>query len=182
MSALRSLAPGLVASLLGLTVSLPARADICFTSTVMNATPFMGNNEIFQLSDGSMGRVDYEYLYLYEYYPTVIVCPSLGKMILNGRAIHISMLAIAPKLGKATTNKNDRTGTTIESNIAGMFHGWDGDTIYQLTNGQIWQQVSAHVHVRVAASPRVLIYSSAGLYKLKVEDDDDEAITVTRLK
>ena len=28
----------------------------------------------------------------------------------------------------------------IESRIDGQFEGWDGDTLFQLSNGQIWQQ------------------------------------------
>src|SRR6202044_232769 len=28
----------------------------------------------------------------------------------------------------------------IESSISGEFHGWDGETIFKLDNGQIWQQ------------------------------------------
>lgn len=28
----------------------------------------------------------------------------------------------------------------IESEIEGEFNGWDGETIFKLTNGQIWQQ------------------------------------------
>jgi len=29
----------------------------------------------------------------------------------------------------------------IESRVDGEFEGWDGETIFPLTNGQIWQQV-----------------------------------------
>lgn len=74
------------------------------------------------------------------------------------------------------------SGGTIESNIAGDFHGWDGETIYKLSNGQIWQQSSYHYHYHYAYAPEVLIYPSAGGYKMHVIDDDDEDISVQRLR
>lgn len=33
-------------------------------------------------------------------------------------------------------------GDVIDSRIEGTFQGWRGDTIFKLTNGQIWQQSS----------------------------------------
>ena len=59
-------------------------AGECFQSSIVSPTPFMGNNEeIFKLSDGSVWEVKYEYEYLYEYYPSVIVCPNRGKLTLQ---------------------------------------------------------------------------------------------------
>ena len=34
------------------------------------------------------------------------------------------------------------TSDVIESQIDGDFEGWDGETVFVLTNGQIWQQDS----------------------------------------
>lgn len=36
----------------------------------------------------------------------------------------------------------ERSPDVIESRIEGEFEGWDGDTIFELENGQIWQQSS----------------------------------------
>ena len=33
-------------------------------------------------------------------------------------------------------------GDVIESQIEGTFNGWTGETVFKLTNGQIWQQAS----------------------------------------
>ena len=73
------------------------------------------------------------------------------------------------------------TGDVIESQINGAFSGWDGDTIVKLMNGQIWQQSEYHYEYHYAYMPEVLIYSSGGGYKMKVEDLD-EAVAVRRLK
>jgi hypothetical protein len=70
----------------------------------------------------------------------------------------------------------------IETRIDGEFNGWDGETVYKLRNGQIWQQASYHYHYHYAYAPEVTIYPTAGGCALRVSDDDDEAISVPRLR
>jgi hypothetical protein len=65
----------------------PAKAADCFTSTIVEPAPFLGNDEIFQLSDGSFWKVQYEYRYLYLYYTSVIICPSIGKLSVDGQKL-----------------------------------------------------------------------------------------------
>ena len=78
----------------------------CYKSSITSPTPFMGNNdEIFELLDGSIWKVQYEYSYLYEYYPSVTICPSAGKLIINGTALAVVNLSQrqtvpAPKQGR----------------------------------------------------------------------------------
>jgi len=74
-----------------------------------------------------------------------------------------------------------QTPGVIESCIAGDFEGWDGETIFKLDNGQIWQQVSFAYTYRYAYRPKVLIYKSGGIYKMTVEGVTG-SITVQRLK
>lgn len=69
----------------------------------------------------------------------------------------------------------------IETKIDGEFEGWDGETIFKLANGQIWQQDSYDYAYHYAYSPDVLIYYISGRYKMRVEGVDD-FIYVTRLK
>jgi hypothetical protein len=69
----------------------------------------------------------------------------------------------------------------IESRIDGEFTGWTGETIFQLQNGQIWQQASFAYMYRYAYSPKILIYRSSTGYKMKVDGVDQE-IHVQRLK
>jgi len=72
-------------------------------------------------------------------------------------------------------------GNAIESKIDGIFEGWDGDTIFQLINGQTWQQDSYDYMYHYAFMPDVLIYKDGIRYKMKVEGVDD-VIYVKRLK
>jgi hypothetical protein len=57
----------------------------CYNSSIKAPNPFLGNGgETIVLEDGSIWiEVSYQYLYLYEYYPSVLICPSSGKMILR---------------------------------------------------------------------------------------------------
>jgi hypothetical protein len=73
------------------------------------------------------------------------------------------------------------TPDVIESQIEGEFEGWDGETIFKLLNGQIWQQASYAYHYHYAYMPEVLIYKTSGGYKMKVEGVD-ETIYVRRIR
>jgi hypothetical protein len=70
----------------------------------------------------------------------------------------------------------------IESRVDGDFTGWDGATIVKLTNGQIWQQTEFHYVYHFASMPKARIYPSDGGYKMKIENIDDVAVGVKRLK
>ena len=66
------------------------RGDACYESSIMKPSPFMGNDgEIFKLDDGSLWEVKYEYEYMYEYYPDVIICPSKGKLVIDGKSLNV---------------------------------------------------------------------------------------------
>ncbi len=72
------------------------------------------------------------------------------------------------------------TAAVIESQIDGEFQGWDGETIFKLLNGQIWQQSSYQYHYHYAYMPKVTIYRTDGGYKMKV-DGVDQTIYVKRI-
>jgi len=69
----------------------------------------------------------------------------------------------------------------IESTIDGEFNGWDGDTIFKLSNGQIWQQVTYDYTYHYAFQPKVMIIKTYGAYKLVVDGVAD-SIFVKRIK
>jgi len=69
----------------------------------------------------------------------------------------------------------------IESSISGEFHGWDGETIFKLDNGQIWQQAEYDYTYSYSYRPDVTIYQTRAGCRMKVEDEDD-TIMVERIK
>ena len=62
----------------------------------------------------------------------------------------------------------------IETQVDGTFTGWSGDTVWKMTNGQIWQQAAYAYHYHYAYRPKVLIYRSSSGWKMKVDVEDDE--------
>ena len=73
------------------------------------------------------------------------------------------------------------TGEVLMTQIDGDFEGWEGETIFKLTNGTIWQQASYDYTYHYAYRPDVIIYKKGGTYYMKVEDVDDE-IQVTQIR
>lgn len=69
----------------------------------------------------------------------------------------------------------------IDSQIDGTFEGWSGETIFRLTNGQVWQQSSYDYTYHYAYRPKVMIFPSGGGCKIKVEGVNN-SILVKRLK
>lgn len=69
----------------------------------------------------------------------------------------------------------------IETQIDGEFNGWEGETVFKMMNGQVWQQSSYAYMYHYAYSPSVIIYEFKGYWTMKVEDVD-ETIQVNKLK
>jgi hypothetical protein len=87
----------------------------------------------------------------------------------------------SPMQSSALSGTTNLSSDLIESRIDGDFEGWDGDTIFKLINGQIWQQVSYDYTYHYAFMPKVLIFKTTGGYKMKVEGVH-KTIYVERLK
>jgi hypothetical protein len=158
-------------------------AQSCYESSIVSPSPFMGNDsEIFKLADGSLWEVKYEYKYLYEYSPMVIICPSKGKLVIKEKSLNVSQIGTAQVMPRSFTPKSTSpTSDIIESQIDGEFSGWDGETIFKLANGQIWQQSSYAYTYSYKYRPNVLIFSNSGGFQLQVEGMD-QRITVVRIR
>jgi hypothetical protein len=152
-----------------------AFAQLCYETTVQSPSPFMGNNgEIIKLGDGSLWEVKYGYEYLYEYYPSVFICPTKGKLMIKNKSIDVQSVSAAPSVGKGGEN-------IIESMIVSKFEGLNTGNLYKLANGQVWEQVEPWVWVWIWVNPSVMIYSTSGGYKMKVENID-HPVLVRRIK
>jgi len=152
-----------------------AFAQSCYETTVQSPTPFMGNNgEIIKLGDGSLWEVKNAYEYLYEYYPSVIICPAKGKLMIKSKSIDVQSVSAAPSVGKGGAN-------VIESMIVSKFEGLNVGNLYKLANGQIWEQVEPWVWVWIWINPSVMIFSVSGGYKMKVENIE-HPVLVRRIK
>lgn len=72
-------------------------------------------------------------------------------------------------------------GNVLSTKIDGEFNGWDGETIFKMMNGTIWQQASYDYTYHYAYMPDVIIYKKGSTYYMKVEDVADE-IAVTQIR
>ncbi|MFZ6695202.1 hypothetical protein ACO0J1_05425 [Stenotrophomonas acidaminiphila] len=163
--------------LAALAFSADAWGQSCYEASVTSPNPLMGNDgEIVKLSDGTLWEVKYEYEYLYEYYPTVIICPSRGKMGVKGKMLNVNFLG-----GSSSASSPSSSGTIIESKIDGEFTGWEGETVFKLMNGQVWQQIDGRYKYKYKYSPKVLLINRGGHYEMQV-DGVDTTIKVVRLK
>lgn len=157
-------------------------AQSCYNSSIMSPTPFMGNDsEIFKLADGSIWEVKYEYEYMYEYYPDVVICPSRGKLLIKGKSLNIAQVSAARPSNGSSQGARGASTDLIETRIDGEFEGWEGETIFKLVNGQIWQQSIYAYTYSYAYSPKVMIFKRGGQYEMQVEGVSGK-IAVTRLK
>jgi hypothetical protein len=69
----------------------------------------------------------------------------------------------------------------IETRIAGDIEGWEGETVFKLDNGQIWEQAAYAYTYFYAFRPEVTIYQTSLGCRMKVEDED-ETVLVRRIK
>jgi hypothetical protein len=85
-----------------------------------------------------------------------------------------------PKPPQGRTIGNSDCTPAVESTIKGDFEGWDGETIFQLDNGQIWQQAEYDYMYSYQYRPDVTIYQTSSGCQMKVEDEE-ETIVVKRI-
>lgn len=73
--------------------------------------------------------------------------------------------------------------TTITSRLVGSFSGWDGETVFELENGMIWEQAdNDKFYIRPVENPVVTIEPGAfRTWRLSVEDYGSE-VRVERIQ
>lgn len=127
---------------------------------------FEGFNQdmIFKMSNGTYWvQAKYKYWYHYAYRPDVVITQEDGRYILHvaGQSIEVNRLY-----------------NVIESNIDGTFEGWKGDTVYKLTNGQVWKQKVYKYEYKYAFRPEVIIAEINGSYVMQVEGTNAEVMKI----
>lgn len=105
---------------------------------------------------------------------------SYFKLIIDGFDEPIVCVQLVEP-GRKASSSSSSASTVIRSYIDGDFEGWEGETIFMLDNGQIWQQSSYAYMYHYAYHPEVMIFNNGGTWEMKVEDVD-EMIEVIRLK
>lgn len=112
---------------------------------------------LFKFVDGTYW-IQSQYMYWYHY----AFRPDVNLLRANGRFY----LQID---GKDKIVPIRQITDVIESRIDGEFKGWEGETVYTLSNGQVWKQNTYHYEYKYSYRPETLIYNSGAGYKMQVE-------------
>ncbi len=159
--------------LLFLVCSTRALAQDCYDSSIVSPSPFMGNNEeIFKLADGSVWEVKYEYEYLYEYYPSVVICPDVEKLIVGGKSLNVQLVV------EASTNKKGEgwevfEETNLQGNISGMVQQ---GRIFKTTSGSVYEVVGITLQLVLELEPARLRRSGPVLFDAVGHGDKGDRI------
>jgi hypothetical protein len=145
----------------------------------------MGNNdEIFKLADGSVWQVKYEYEYMYDYYPSVIICPGLGKLIVGKKTLNIMHIsggkqASVPQKSHAQSPQI-QTGTWEiyeETSLQGSISGTvKQGSIFKTTSGNIYEVTGITLQLVLELQPNVIVLRNGDVYKLVVRGFDEPLI------
>ncbi len=157
-----------------------ASAQNCYQSTVLSPLPFMGNNgEIFKLSDGSVWEVKYEYEYMYEYSPSVIICPSRGKLLVGKKSLSVQSIS-GPAKRQSSSSSATAGGkwevfeeTSLQGSISGTVQM---GRIFKTTSGNIYEVSGLTLQLVLELQPDVLVLRNGNTYKLIVEGFDEPLI------
>lgn len=132
----------------------------------------MLNGQIWQ--QASLG-IHHHYIYS----PKVLIYEVNGSWIM--KVAEVDQTLQVKKLNRTPLAAPIGDGEVIETEIDGEFKGWDGETIFKMRNGQVWQQATSGYRYANAHSPDVMIYRSGLSWKMKVEGLD-EALEVKQIK
>ncbi len=149
------------------------------TNLVGSISGSVQNGDIFKTASGSIYEVTSMPLMLVlELSPEVVVLRNNDSylLVVDG----FEELLVCKQL-KPSTKKTYSDKEAMFTRIDGEFTGWDGETIFKLINGQIWEQASYSYIYKYKYGPKVLIYPYKGRFKMKVEGVE-KTIYVNRLK
>jgi hypothetical protein len=169
------------ATLLVVLVTGRGSAQDCYQSSILSPLPFLGNNEeIFRLADGSLWEVKYEYEYLYEYYPSVIICPSRGKLIVGKKSLNVQLVSGAQKGTISPKGRSTQTGewkSFEETNLQGSISGTvRRGRIFKTTSGNVYEVTGLTLQLVLALQPEVIVLRNGETYKLIVKGFDEPLI------
>ncbi|MGB7481708.1 MAG: hypothetical protein WA924_15390 [Burkholderiaceae bacterium] len=104
------------------------------------------DENLFKLMNGTYWVQDeYKYWYHYSYCPEALILRKSGRFF-----IQVDRQSEIVPVRQITS--------VIENKINGEFKGWEGETEYQLVNGQVWKQSEYKYEYKYAYRPDVIIF------------------------
>lgn len=176
-----------LATLLTLAELPPANAQDCYQSAVVSPSPFLGNHgEMVKLLDGSIWEVKYEYEYMYEYNPTVLVCPSRGKLVVGKKSLNVERVSAGRQVRKNEPKAQSPSPTAPatgkweifeETNLAGSISGTvKQGSIFKTVSGNVYEVTGLTLQLVLELQPEVMVLRNGETYKLVVKGFDEPLI------
>ncbi|MHB9023966.1 MAG: hypothetical protein ACYC7E_07275 [Armatimonadota bacterium] len=107
--------------------------------------------------------------------------PAKPAVLITTAPMTASVTPPPPPRPTVTYSYPSPSSAVITSVIDGDFEGWEGETVFKLENGHIWQQADYDYYYTYSYRPKVTIVKVGGRYKMIVEGVDEQ-IFVTRIK
>ena len=148
----------------------------CYQSSIVSPVPFQGNNgEIFKLTDGSVWEVKYEYEYLYEYYPSVVVCPGRGSLIIGEKVLNVELISNGRSYDKSGSAGAGEWEVFDETYLPGQYQWNCGQTgsVFKTASGKIYEVTGATIQLVLEIQPDVMVLRNGNVYKLIVDGFDE---------
>lgn len=122
---------------------------------------------LFALLNGQYWiQINYKYWYHYAYMPNIKIYSLNGSHYLTVE-------------GQTEFVEVNQISEVVEATIINDFNGWSGDTIFELDNGQVWQQNEYDYQYNYSYRPKAIIYDYGYGHKILVEG---EKVGVKRIK
>jgi hypothetical protein len=133
------------------------RSDVVRVSKIDGEFEGFDDEVLFKLIDGTAWvQAEYKYWYHYAYCPNAVIFKKNGRFFIQVD-------------GKDQIVPVRQVSGLIESQVAGEFKGWEGESKYQLVNGQVWEQAEYKYEYKYAYMPQVCIYDGGSGYVMRVE-------------
>jgi hypothetical protein len=150
------------------TVTPPGGGSSVIETCINGAFQGWTGDTLFELCNGQVWVQSAPgYLYHYAYRPDVTIVQAAGGWEMSVEGVN----------GTVRVSQTTVTRTCID----GTFEGWSGSTVFELCNGEVWQQSELGYNYAYRFRPSVLIYwSPSGGYRMQV-DGESESIGVRRI-
>lgn len=138
-------------------------------SKIQGAFHGYSGGAIFRLTNGQVWQQRrYRYRYKYKYRPDV-------RIFKDGSRYYIEVAGMNEPIEVV------RIQVVCEGRISSDFSGFDGDSVFEFDNGQIWKQAAYKYSYHYAYYPEAIVVDGLNGLELHVEDMDDP-VQVTRIR
>ncbi len=110
-------------------------------------------------------------------YPSVIICPSKGKLIIADKQLNVSQITSSKSPATATKKSYGNNGkwdifeqTNLQGSISGTIQQ---GTIFKTTSGNIYEVAGLTMQLVLELQPETIVLKNGDMYKLIVKGFDE---------